>query len=50
MLYFSYGSLDSETLRRHCPKAVYKGMAILPNWEVQFNFEYIDICRESSLF
>jgi gamma-glutamylcyclotransferase (GGCT)/AIG2-like uncharacterized protein YtfP len=39
MMYFSYGSfLDSETLKRHCPKAVYKGKAILPNWEVQFNF------------
>jgi gamma-glutamylcyclotransferase (GGCT)/AIG2-like uncharacterized protein YtfP len=39
MLYFSYGSfLDSQTLRRHCPKAVYMGKAILPNWEVQFNF------------
>jgi gamma-glutamylcyclotransferase (GGCT)/AIG2-like uncharacterized protein YtfP len=39
MLYFSYGSfLDSETLRRHCPKAVYRGKAILPNWEAQFNF------------
>jgi len=39
MLYFSYGSfLDSETLKRHCPKAVYKGKAILTNWEVQFNF------------
>ncbi len=39
MLYFSYGSfLDSETLRRHCPEAVYGGKAILPNWEVQFNF------------
>jgi gamma-glutamylcyclotransferase (GGCT)/AIG2-like uncharacterized protein YtfP len=39
MLYFSYGSfLDSETLKRHCPKAIYKGMAMLPNWEVQFNF------------
>ncbi len=39
MLYFSYGSfLDSATLKRHCPKAVYKGKALLPNWEVQFNF------------
>ena len=39
MLYFSYGSfLDSETLKRHCPKAIYKGTAMLPNWEVQFNF------------
>jgi gamma-glutamylcyclotransferase (GGCT)/AIG2-like uncharacterized protein YtfP len=39
MLYFSYGSfLDSETLMRHCPRAVYSGKAMLPNWEVQFNF------------
>lgn len=39
MLYFSYGSfLDSETLKWHCPKAIYKGKALLPNWEVQFNF------------
>ncbi len=39
MLYFAYGSfLDSETLRRHCPKAAYICKAILPNWEVQFNF------------
>jgi gamma-glutamylcyclotransferase (GGCT)/AIG2-like uncharacterized protein YtfP len=39
MLYFSYGSfLDSATLKKHCPKAVYKGKALLPNWEVQFNF------------
>ena len=39
MLYFSYGSfLDSDTLRRHCPNAIYKGKAILPNWELQFNF------------
>ncbi len=39
MLYFSYGSfLDSATLKRHCPKAIYKGKALLPNWEVQFNF------------
>jgi len=39
MLYFSYSSfLDSKTLKRHCPKATYIGKAILPNWEVQFNF------------
>ena len=39
MLYFSYGSfLDSATLKKHCPKAVYRGKALLPNWEVQFNF------------
>jgi len=25
-------------LKRRCPKAVYMGKAILPNWEVQFNF------------
>jgi gamma-glutamylcyclotransferase (GGCT)/AIG2-like uncharacterized protein YtfP len=39
MLYFSYGSfLDSATLKKHCPKAVYKGKALLTNWELQFNF------------
>ena len=25
-------------MKRRCPKAVYMGKAILPNWEVQFNF------------
>jgi len=39
MLYFSYGSfLDSETLRRHCPSAKFVARAVLPNWEVQFNY------------
>jgi gamma-glutamylcyclotransferase (GGCT)/AIG2-like uncharacterized protein YtfP len=39
VLYFSYGSfLDYETLRKHCPKAIYKGNALLTNWELQFNF------------
>jgi gamma-glutamylcyclotransferase (GGCT)/AIG2-like uncharacterized protein YtfP len=39
MLYFSYGSfLDSETLRRHCPGATFVDRAVLPNFEVQFNF------------
>ncbi len=39
MLYFSYGSfLDSETLKRHCPGARFVSRAILPNFEVQFNF------------
>jgi gamma-glutamylcyclotransferase (GGCT)/AIG2-like uncharacterized protein YtfP len=39
MLYFSYGSfLDSETLRRHCPGARFVARALLPNFEVQFNF------------
>jgi gamma-glutamylcyclotransferase (GGCT)/AIG2-like uncharacterized protein YtfP len=39
MLYFSYGSfLDSETLRRHCPSARFVARAVLPNFEVQFNY------------
>jgi len=38
-LYFSYGSfLDSETLRRHCPRAKFVARATLPNFEVQFNY------------
>ena len=39
MLYFSYGSfLDSETLKKHCSGARFVSRAILPNFEVQFNF------------
>jgi gamma-glutamylcyclotransferase (GGCT)/AIG2-like uncharacterized protein YtfP len=39
MLYFSYGSfLDPETLRKHCPSARFATRAVLPNFEVQFNF------------
>lgn len=39
MLYFSYGSfLDSETLKRHAPHARFISKAILPYFEVQFNF------------
>ncbi len=39
MLYFSYGSfLDSETLRKHCPSAKFVARAVLPNFEVRFNF------------
>lgn len=39
MLYFSYGSfLDFETLKKHCPNARIVGRAVLPNWELQFNF------------
>jgi gamma-glutamylcyclotransferase (GGCT)/AIG2-like uncharacterized protein YtfP len=39
MLYFSYGSfLDSRTLKRHCPNAKFVSRAVLPNFEVQFNF------------
>ncbi len=39
MMYFAYGSfLDSETLRTHCPSAKFVARAVLPNFEVQFNF------------
>ena len=39
MLYFAYGSfLDSETLRTHCPSARFVTRAVLPNFEVKFNF------------
>ena len=39
MLYFAYGSfLDSRTLKRHCPGARFVTRAVLPNFEVQFNF------------
>ena len=39
MLYFSYGSfLDPETLRKHCPSARFVTRAVLPNFEVRFNF------------
>jgi gamma-glutamylcyclotransferase (GGCT)/AIG2-like uncharacterized protein YtfP len=39
MLFFSYGSfMDSETLRRHAPSARFVTRAVLPNYEVHFNF------------
>jgi len=39
MLYFSYGSfLDSETLKKHASNAKYMKRAVLPDFEVQFNF------------
>jgi gamma-glutamylcyclotransferase (GGCT)/AIG2-like uncharacterized protein YtfP len=39
MLYFSYGSfMDSETLKRHAPSSRFVTKAVLPNYEVQFNF------------
>lgn len=39
MYYYSYGSfLDFNTLKKHCPKAKIVCKAVLPNWEVQFNF------------
>jgi gamma-glutamylcyclotransferase (GGCT)/AIG2-like uncharacterized protein YtfP len=39
MLYFAYGSfLDIDTLRKHCPSAIFLKRAVLPNFEVQFNY------------
>jgi hypothetical protein len=39
MFYFSYGSfLDIQTLKKHAPSAKFISKAILPNYEVQFNF------------
>jgi gamma-glutamylcyclotransferase (GGCT)/AIG2-like uncharacterized protein YtfP len=39
MLYFAYGSfLDLDTLRKHCPSAIVIKRAVLPNFEVQFNY------------
>jgi len=39
MLYFSYGSfMGSETLRSHAPSARFVARAVLPNYEVQFNY------------
>ena len=40
MLYFSYGSfLDSRTLKRHAPNAEFVSRAVLPGFEVQFNYQ-----------
>ncbi len=39
MLYFTYGSfMDVENLRRFAPSARFVCRALLPNWEVQFNY------------
>ncbi len=39
MLYFTYGSfMDIENLKKYCPSAEFKCRAMIPNWEVQFNF------------
>ena len=39
MLYFSYGSfLDFETLKKHAPNVKFMKRAVLPDFEVQFNF------------
>jgi gamma-glutamylcyclotransferase (GGCT)/AIG2-like uncharacterized protein YtfP len=39
MLYFAYGSfLDIDTLHKHCPSAIFVKRAVLPNFEVQFNY------------
>ncbi|MFW5715066.1 MAG: gamma-glutamylcyclotransferase [bacterium] len=39
MLYFTYGSfLNMENLIKHCPSATFFSRAILPNFEVRFNY------------
>lgn len=39
MLYFTYGSfMDIGNLRRHAPSAQFVCRALIPNWEVQFNY------------
>ena len=39
MLYFTYGSfLNKDNLTKHCPSAEFVARAILPNFEVRFNY------------
>ena len=39
MLYFTYGSfMDIDNLRKHTPSAEFVCKALIPNWEVQFNY------------
>ena len=39
MLYFTYGSfMDASNLRKHTPSAEFVCKAMIPNWEVQFNY------------
>jgi hypothetical protein len=39
MYYFAYGCyLDIATFRKDCPSAIFVKRAVLPNFEVQFNF------------
>ena len=39
MLYFTYGSfMDIDNLRKHAPSAEFVCRALIPNWEVQFNY------------
>ena len=39
MLYFTYGSfMDIDNLRKHTPSAQFVCKALIPNWEVQFNY------------
>lgn len=39
MLYFTYGSfMDINNLKRHTPSAEFMCKALIPNWEVQFNY------------
>jgi gamma-glutamylcyclotransferase (GGCT)/AIG2-like uncharacterized protein YtfP len=37
--YFTYGSfMDKENLKKYCPSAEFVCKALIPNWEVQFNY------------
>jgi len=39
MLYFTYGSfMDIDNLKKHTPSAEFVCKALIPNWEVQFNY------------
>jgi gamma-glutamylcyclotransferase (GGCT)/AIG2-like uncharacterized protein YtfP len=39
MLYFTYGSfMDINNLRKHASSALFVCKAMIPNWEVQFNY------------
>ena len=39
MLYFTYGSfMDINNLKKHTPSAKFVCKAMIPNWEVQFNY------------
>ena len=39
MLYFTYGSfMDINNLKKHTPSAEFVCRAMIPNWEVQFNY------------
>lgn len=39
MLYFTYGSfMDINILKKHTPNAKFVTKALIPNWELQFNY------------